>query len=435
MQDFRHQRVTVAGLGRFGGNIAAARWLVEQGARVLITDQSPADKLTESIQQLDGLPIEWRLGEHRESDFTSSDCIVATPAMVPTNPYLSAARNAGVPIVTEIMLFIERCPATIVGITGTKGKSTTTALLGGMLKTQFNTFVGGNIGRSLLPELSRIGKKDIVVLELSSFMLHYLRGMKWSPHVALVTMVAVDHQDWHPTPAAYVADKRVIVEFQRPDDFALLNEDCPVSGTFTTAGTIIPFGTRGRRRFELKIPGEHNQLNAQAAFAAAHLLGVTWDAAQAAARDFTGLPHRLALVHEENGVRYLDDSIATIPEAAVAALHSFPPKKVIQIVGGYDKGLPFTAMCHALAERAKAVLCIGVTGEKIADLLTESQYQGAASTYRCGDLPTAMKIARQIAMDGDVVLLSTGCASYGQFANFEERGNEFSRLAKSPPHA
>jgi UDP-N-acetylmuramoylalanine--D-glutamate ligase len=430
MEELRNKKVTVAGLGRFGGNIAAARWLVEQGARVLVTDQSSAEKLAESIKQLDGLPLEWRLGEHREEDFTQVDLVVASPAIAPTNPFLTAARKAGVPIVTEIMLFIERCPATIIGVTGTKGKSTATALLGKMLETKFTTFVGGNIGRSLLPELPHIGKKDVVALELSSFMLHYLREMKWSPHVAVVTMAAQDHLEWHGGREEYIAAKRTIVEFQRPDDYAVLNEDCATSTSFRTAGRVIPFGVRGRKRFELTMPGEHNQLNAQAAFAAANLLGVSWEAAQGAIRDFPGLPHRLALVHEEHGVRYFDDSIATIPDAAIAALKAFPARKVIQIVGGYDKGLPFTALCGALVERAKAVLCIGATGECIADILLQSSYLGAAATYRCGDLATAMKMAKQIAVSGDVVLLSTGCASYDQFTNFQERGDAFARLAR-----
>jgi UDP-N-acetylmuramoylalanine--D-glutamate ligase len=433
MQEIRGRRVTVAGLGKFGGNIAAARWLIEQGAaRVLVTDQSPPEKLADSVRQLDGLPIEWRLGEHRTDDFTSADLIVASPAIKPDSTYLAAARHAGVPIVTEITLFIERCPATIVGVTGTKGKSTTTALLGRMLETQFQTFVGGNIGKSLLPDLPRIGKQDIVVLELSSFMLHYLRAMRWSPHVAVVTMVAADHLDWHGSPAAYVQAKRTIVEFQRPDDFACLNEECDLSRSFATAGTVVRFGTRGRKPFELTIPGPHNQLNAQAAFAAAGVLGVSWDAAQRAIRDFPGLPHRLALVHEADGVRYFDDSIATIPEAAVAALSAFPPKKVLQIVGGYDKGLPFTAMCGALHERAKAVLCIGQTADHIANLMTETHYVGAAEVFRCGDLATAVKLAKREAKPGDIVLLSPGCASYGQFENFEQRGDEFARLAREP---
>ena len=430
MDDLRNKRVTVAGLGRFGGNAKAARWLVEQGARVLVTDQSSAESLVDSIRQLDGLPIQWRLGGHVQEDFTNTDLVVATPAISPKNIYLAAARSAGVPVVTEIMLFIERCPATIVGVTGTKGKSTTTALLGRMLQTKFTTFIGGNIGRSLLPELPHLGKKEIVVLELSSFMLYYLRAMKWSPHIAVVTMATEDHGDWHETRENYIEAKRAIVEFQRPDDYAVLNVQCVTSRDFPTAGSVIPFGTEGSPRFELSIPGEHNQINAQAAFAAAQILGVEWDAAQAAIRDFPGLPHRLSLVHESHGVRYFDDSIATVPEAAVAALNSFAPKKVIQIVGGHGKGIPFTALCAALTERAKAVLCIGSTADEIADLLAASHYTGAAATYRCGDLATAMKIAKQIAVSGDVVLLSTGCASYDQFDNFEKRGEAFAALAK-----
>jgi UDP-N-acetylmuramoylalanine--D-glutamate ligase len=429
MLDVRNQRVTVAGLGKFGGNLAAARWLVEQGAKVLVTDQSPAEKLTKSVEQLEDLPITWRLGEHREEDFTQADLVVASPAIPPANRFLQAARAAGVPVTTEIMLFIERCPATIVGVTGTKGKSTTTALLGAMLKRRFTTHVGGNIGKSLLPELPRIGKSDVVVLELSSFMLHYLRAMKWSPHVAVVTMIAADHLDWHGSREAYVADKWAIVEFQRPDDFAVLNESDATSRELAkgTKGNVVWFGTEGREPFEMMLPGAHNQFNAQAAFTAASLLGVTRDEAADATREFRGLDHRLNLVHEANGVRYYDDSIATIPEAAVAALVAFPPRTVIQIVGGHDKKLDLTVMCNALADRAKAVLCIGFTGTAIAEKLQAVRGTGV---YQCGDLATAMKEAKAIAAPGDVVLLSTGCASYDQFANFEERGNTFARLAR-----
>src|SRR5204862_1819357 len=150
----------------------------------------------------------------------------------------------------------------------------------------------------------------------------------------------------------------------------------------------------------LRVPGRHNQLNAQGAFAAAQLLGASWEQAQAALRDFRGLPHRLQLVHEsDGGVRYYNDSIATVPEAAVAALESFPPKRVIQIVGGYDKGLPLTAMCHALVERAKAALCVGVTGKRIIEMMAGAAHPaaGAAPAYDCGDLPAAMKMARTIA--------------------------------------
>jgi UDP-N-acetylmuramoylalanine--D-glutamate ligase len=433
VQEIRNKRVTVAGLGRFGGGIAVARWLVENGARVLVTDEAPADKLRESVAKLDGLGVEFRLGEQRESDFTGADLVVASPALPPSSPYLRAAREAGVIVTTEIRLFVERCPATVVGVTGTKGKSTTTAMLGEILRGQFRVWVGGNIGGSLLPNLPEIDKTDLVVLELSSFMLEHLGAMRWSPHIALVTIVTRDHTEWHGSEQAYVEAKKNVVRYQRPDDFAVLCAEDAGSIGFASAtrARVVPYGVAGRRPFELRVPGRHNQLNAQGAFAAAELLGATWEQAQAALRDFRGLPHRLQLVHEsDGGVRYYNDSIATVPEAAVAALESFPPKRVIQIVGGYDKGLPLTAMCNALVERAKAVLCIGATGKKIADVMSQAAHHGGAAVYDCGDLETAMRMARSVATPGDVVLLSTGCASFDQFTNFEARGDAFAHLAR-----
>lgn len=426
----RGRRVTVAGLGKFGGQIAAAKWLVAQGATVLITDRSPAEKLASSRKELDGLRIEYRLGEHRIDDFTKSDLIVTSPAIPPHNEYLVAARQAGVPITTEINLFIERCPATILAVTGTKGKSTTTALLGKMLEAKFITHVGGNIGKPLLLELPNIKASDMVVLELSSFMLEYLRESKWSPHVAVMTMLAVDHVDWHGSPEAYLEAKKQILKHQRPSDIAVLPEHRPQTAELwsVTSARVILYGTSGRQ-FELKVPGWHNQFNCQAAFAAAHAMGIDFDVAQEAVRDFPGLPHRLQLVHERNGVRWFNDSIATIPEAAIAALESFPPRTALQIVGGSDKGLPFTAMAAALCERAKAVLCIGATGPKIASLIADSPTHQCAPVYQCGDLKTAVAQASSIASEGDVVLLSTGCASYDQFANFEQRGELFAQFA------
>jgi UDP-N-acetylmuramoylalanine--D-glutamate ligase len=435
MQDLRNQRVTVMGLGRFGGGIAVARWLAAQGAKVLVTDKDPADKLADSVKQLAGLPIEFRLGEHRESDFQSADLVVASPAVPLSNPYLESARAAGVPITTEIRLFVERCPARrTLGVTGTKGKSTTTAMLGEMLKTRFKTHVGGNIGRSLLDDLPNIHPDDLVLLELSSFMLEHLRPMRWSPHVAVVTMVAQDHVEWHGSVSAYVEAKKVLLAFQKPTDFAILNAtDAGSAGIgAATVAQVKRFGLDGRRPFELTIPGIHNQVNAQGAFAAAECLGITWDEAQRALNEtFKPLPHRLELVHEERGVRYYNDSIATIPEAAVAALDAFPLGTVIQIVGGRQKDLPLEPMCAALASRAKAVLCVGEKGPEIAKYIRAATTKPAAPAHDCGDLAGAIKKAKSIATPGDIVLLSTGCKSYDQFINFEQRGETFTRLART----
>ena len=434
MDDLRNKRVTVAGLGHFGGNIAATRWLVEQGARVLVTDRADESKLADGLKQIEGLPVQYRLGGHDVRDFVDTDLVVTSPAIKPTSEFLAAARAAKVPVTTEIRLFIERCPATrIIGVTGTKGKSTTTAMLGRMLEApgKQKVWVGGNIGRPLLGELQHIGASDLVVLELSSFMLEYLAQARWSPHVAVVTMLAVDHVDWHGSPDAYLNAKKGIVRFQRSGDYAVLGEGVSNADEFarSTPAQVIWFNTR-RKRFDLRVPGEHNQFNAQAAFAAASLQGVSWERAQRAIANFNGLPHRLELVHERGGVRYFNDSIATIPEAAIAALSAFEPRTVVQIVGGSDKGLPFDGMCKALNERAKAVLCIGKTGPEIQRLMGAIPSPRRAPTHACDTLENAMKQARQIARDGDIVLLSTGCASYGQFTNFEKRGERFAQLAK-----
>jgi len=436
MPPLANQRITVQGLGYFGGGIAVARWLVSQGAKVLVTDSAPASKLADSLAQLQGLPITYRLGEHREEDFTQTDLVVASPAVPLTNKYLAAARSAGVPITTEIRLFTERCPSNLtLGVTGTKGKSTTTAMLAAILREKFGdrVFVGGNIGTSLLEALPRIGPDDPVVLELSSYMLEHLRAANWSPHIAVVTMVARDHVEWHGSLEAYVNAKRVIVENQTEDDFAILNRACNTAQDFArhTRAQIKWFDAAAHPRFPLGLAGDHNQFNAQAAFTAAACLGVSWQQAAHALANFRALPHRLELVHESAGVSYYNDSIATIPEAAIAALESFPSKKVLQIVGGkLPDDQPLESFCNTLVQRAKTVLCIGETGPKIAAKLAQSQATAAPPCYDCRDLATAVSQARQLAQPGDIILLSTGCKSYDQFPNFEARGEMFTKLAR-----
>lgn len=429
--DFRDKRVTVAGLGRFGGGIAVSRWLAGQGARVLVTDKDPAEKLADSVRQLKGLPITFRLGEHRVEDFTGCDLVVTSPALPPANPYLVAARTAGVPITTEIRLFVERCPCRVIGVTGTKGKSTTTAMLGRMLQTRFKTWVGGNIGKSLLSDLpAMVPQSDLVLLELSSYMLEHLKLMQWSPHVAVVTMVSADHLDWHGGIDNYLEAKRHIVRFQKPGDHAVLCEDTELSRSFAVIARskVHYYGLKRGVPLDLLIAGRHNQLNAQAALAAAGVMGVSRDECQRAVADFRGLPHRLEIVHEAAGVSWVNDSIATIPDAAVAALQAFPARSVIQIVGGHDKHLDMRPMCDALAGRAKAVLTLGATGPALARMVRS--HPQPTTVVECGDLATAVKQARQLASAGDTVLLSTGCASYDQFENFEKRGEQFAALAR-----
>lgn len=421
--DLRNKRVTVLGLGRFGGGIAVARWLTQQGATVLVTDREDETSLADSVKQLDGLPITFRLGEknQRLSDFTDTDLVVTSPAVKPTSEFLQAAREKGVPITTEICLFAERCPGRVFGITGTKGKSTTTALLGKMLASKRPCHVGGNIGRSLLFDLPRMDERSNVVLELSSYMLHYLGERRWSPNVAIVTMLGHDHLEWHGGIDAYMDAKRHITRFQRPGD-SIIRRDDDLSRSFETAVgvTVRTYPDTSIPAFDLLLPGEHNQHNAQAAYLAS---GLTFDEAQRAVADFRGLAHRLELVHEANGIRFFNDSIATIPEAAIIACDAFAPGTIVQIVGGALKpGLTWDAMCVHLGDRCKRVLTIGQIGSDLAAKCDNADYVET--------LEVAVARAKQLAVPGDVVLLSPGTASYDQFPNFEHRGNRFAELAR-----
>lgn len=423
MEDWKSRRVTVLGLGRFGGGIAVARWLCQQGAQVLVTDRDDAEKLADSVRQLQGLPIRYRLGadQQRLQDFTETDCVVTSPAVKPNHEFLLAAKDRGIPVTTEICLFVQRCPAPIIGVTGTKGKSTTSRLIAEMLQPYFPTFLGGNIGKSLLFDLPRITQESKVVLELSSFMLHYLGQEKWSPHRAVVTMLGQDHLDWHGSEQAYIDAKRNISRYQRSGDLLIRRTD-PVSASFpqNDGVKVLSYPDPTLPRFELLLPGEHNQQNAQAAYLAS---GLDFEAAQQAIRQFRGLAHRLELVHESNGVRFYNDSIATIPQAAMIACDSFAPQTVIQIIGGALKeGLNWDAMCQHLSERCKRVLTIGQIGEDLARKCCNAEFVQT--------LERAVQKAVEIACPGDVVLLSPGTSSYDQFPNFEYRGQRFSQLAR-----
>ena len=276
---------------------------LRRAQKVLVTDKQSREYLKDSVKQLDGLPIEFRLGEHRVEDFTSADLVVISPAIPPTNELLIATRQAGVPVTLEIELFIERCPAKIIGVTATKGKSTMTSMLGAMLaKSIAYTSAETSAGRCLF-DLPNMQPSDLVVLELSSYMLEHLAHRRWSPQVAVVGMIGRDHLTWHGGEEAYVNAKKNLVRFQSPNDFAVLNEASPAACDFADVARsqVVRFNSKSHPPFELPIAGEHNQLNAQATFSAARIFDINWDDAQRAMASYKPLPHRLELVHESNG--------------------------------------------------------------------------------------------------------------------------------------
>ncbi|MBM4080733.1 MAG: UDP-N-acetylmuramoyl-L-alanine--D-glutamate ligase [Planctomycetes bacterium] len=454
-RDFKGKRVTVMGLGLFGGGVGAARFLAKAGARVTVTDLKPADELAESVAQLSGLPIEFHLGGHREADFSDTDLVVVSPAVPADSPFLDLARQRGVPLESEMNLFFRYCRAPILGITGSSGKSTTTALTHAMLAQWLGSkaWLGGNIGRSLLEDLDAIAPDHLVVLELSSFQLQDLDRLARSPHISVVTNLAPNHLDRHKDLAEYIAAKKTILRHQREGDFAVLNADdrevatwgrglksktvffsvrSPLKqGACVQNGQIVIADAEGTHTIcsasELRLPGPHNLANALAATAAAWLAGARQDDIAHALRTFPGLEHRLEFVAEVAGVRYFNDSKATTPEASCIALRAFDAP-IVLIAGGYDKGAPFDAFAAECAQRAKHVVLIGKTAQKIAALI-EAKRQGISPSLTLApSFPSAVAAAKSAAAPGDIVLLSPACASYDMFRNYEDRGNQFKSL-------
>jgi UDP-N-acetylmuramoylalanine--D-glutamate ligase len=369
------------------------------------------------------LNIEYRLGRHEVADFTAADLVVVNPAVDRrNNPYIQAAVDAGVPLTSEIELLIERLPnrRRTIGITGTAGKSTTTAMVGHVLTQTLGpgrVHVGGNIGGSLLGRLSEISGDDWVVLELSSFMLEAMRD--FSPHIAVVTNISDNHLDRHGTMDLYAAAKQRILRHQAPGDLAVLGKSVAEWRHLTPASHVIidvPFAG------ELLVPGEHNRLNAAAAVAvcgAANILPI--DIARALA-SFPGLPHRLQLVCEHAGRRFYNDSKSTTPDSAMLAIDAFAPGMAHVILGGYDKHADLAPLARHAAQKCAGIYTIGATGEAIADA---AEAAGGAPVHRCGELEAAVKAAVKVAGDGQAVVLSPGCASWDQFDNFEARGRMF----------
>ena len=427
------KRVTVMGLGRFGGGLGVTRWLVGQGARVTVSDLSGAEELAEPLAELAGLDVTLHLGGHDEANFTETDLVVVNPAVPFDSPYLRAARGAGVELTTEINLFLTRCIAPVVGITGSVGKSTTTAMTGDILSTDRPTHVGGNIGVSLLENLPDIKPDHVVVLELSSFQLTYLPLLGQSPHVAVVTNLYPNHLDRHGSMAEYADAKKNIFRFQGPDDVLIVNRDnTELASWRAEAPGLTDTFSAADEPFDLNIPGRHNQANAQAAWSAARQFGVSRAVAAEALLTFKPLPHRLQLVAEIDGVRYFNDSKCTTPEGAVVALEAFALRSVVIIVGGYDKKVDFGDLCATLSDRAKAVIATGQTGETIARCVESARSDTRTPTViRAFEFAAAVAAAVAAAEPGDVVLLSPACASFDQFRNYEQRGETFIRLVRS----
>lgn len=444
------------GLGLFGGGVGVARHLRSLGWDVLVTDLKGATELAPSVAALDGLGVRFRLGAHDVADFRDTDLVVVNPAVPPGNAYVEAARAAAVPIDTEIGLFVRGCRARIVGITGSAGKSTTSALATACLEragSPGRVLFGGNIGRSLLDELPALGPGDTVVLELSSFQLHWLRREGLRPAVGALTNLAPNHLDWHGTFDAYAADKTGIVpdaggvfaaNFDDPRVRAVAeaapcrvvwtarDRDPPSGDAVAWSGGRLVRRTGGRstvvlERSDVRLLGEHAPSNVATAAAVALEAGAPPEAVRDAVRGFEGLKHRLKPIGTVRGVLCVDDSKSTTPESAAGALRAFD-RPVLLLAGGYDKGLDPRPMVEAASGRVRAVLCYGATGPSLAEAFRAS---GADDVALSATLEEAVDRAFVLASPGDVLLLSPGHASWDQFTNYEARAAAFAAAVRT----
>ena len=441
--------VLIMGLGRFGGGVDAARFAAGKGAKVVVTDLAEIDKLQNSISQLSEYPrIEYHLGCHRENDFATADIIIANPAVPPDNDFLKIAAGNGKTVTSQIGIFFKLCPAGIIGITGSNGKSTTTALTAHILgsapgRTYGRVWLSGNIGNEpLLMLLDRIKPNDLVVLELSSFQIEQLAAEKKASQVALLTNLLPNHLDRYGTFERYCAAKQLLFANQKPrkndPPVSLFNREDDIAARWyeeykkdprRKCSTFSADDVSQAARAKFTLPGRCNLSNLAGAMTIAKLFGVDEQAVVDCLGDFKALPHRLEFIAEHNRIRWFNDSKATTPEAAVAAVEAFD-EPVVLIAGGYDKKLAFDQLGKTIAARAKAAILIGTTAGKIKAAIETAPEPKKVVTTICSSLAEAVTAANKTAQQGDVVLLSPACASYDMFDNYEQRGNEFTRLAR-----
>jgi UDP-N-acetylmuramoylalanine--D-glutamate ligase len=457
MSKYKGKKVLVVGFGLSG--VAVTKYLVEQGARVTVTDSKQKSDLAESFNVCGDLKVEFELGKHNNKTFETSELIVVSPGVPLNLKPLEEAREKNIPIMSEIDLAAAEIEHPVIAITGTNGKTTTTTLVGEMFKAdQKPAFVGGNIGTPLLNyALTEERKYDAVVAELSSFQLELTE--KLVPAVAVFTNLEEDHMDRYSTFEAYVAAKKRLLKACDRNSWVVLNYDCPNVSKFAEecAGKIIWFTKKNpmsiggtfaeqfvgayynssNRQIVTKLNGkeetydlsqyrlfgEHNRENLMAAICAARTMGVSQKAIQAVINSFKGVAHRLEFIRKKDGVYFFNDSKGTNVMSVQRSLSAFNSNSIILIAGGKDKNMDFSPLVSLVQSKCKILILLGEAKEKMNRAIGDF-----AETYLVGTFEEAVLLAYQKSRSGDIVMLSPACASYDMFRNFEERGNYFKKL-------
>ena len=439
----RGKKIAVLGLGV--SNRPLVRLLLEFGCDVMGCDRTPREKLDEEVLALEKAGCKLHVGENY-LEGVEADVLFRTPGMHPGNPAIQALAAKGAEVTSEMEVFFEVCPCTLLAVTGSDGKTTTTTLVSEMLKAAGKTvWLGGNIGTPLLPLVRQMKEEDFAVVELSSFQ---LMDMKRSPSRAIVTNLAPNHLDVHKDMEEYVEAKKNIFKFQDEKGLLVLNADNGITAGFAGNGATRFFSRQGKGHVcledgvivrggekvlpiaDILIPGVHNIENYMAAIAMVEGL-VEDDVIRQVAKNFGGVEHRIELVRIKDGVRFYNDSIASSPSRTIAGLRSFR-EKVILIAGGYDKHIPYDVLGPEICQHVKKLFLGGATGKLIREAVENCPEfdPNALEIVDCGSFEPAVRAAAAAAKEGDIVLMSPASAAFDQFKNFMVRGEFYKKLVK-----
>lgn len=451
---FKNKKVTVFGLGLHGGGVGTVKFLVANGAKVIVTDIQTREQLASSLDKLKGLNnVEYVLGQHRPENFTKVDMVIKTPPVPWTDKNVKLALDAGVPVEGDSSLFFKLCKNPIIGVTGSKGKTTTAVFIYEILKSAGKHAIKVGIGQtSVLDKLSLLKKDSVVVFELSSWRLSALGRYKLSPQVAVFKNMLRDHLNYYKTMEAYMNDKKNIFLFQKPTDSLVINEDDELvrevareaksqlfrfsynpivknkSVFIENDAIFLNNGIDVKKLINLsdvKIPGRHNLSNVMAAISACYAFGISTAEIKKAVANLKGVPHRLEFVREFAGVRFYNDTAATIPDATISALNSFE-SPIVLIAGGTNKGLDFSDLGYEITRKTKKTILL--KGNATEDLLIKIKKNNPVKGEEIeivDSMEEAIRKALEVSVAGDVVLLSPGAASFGLFLNEFDRGDKF----------
>ena len=463
LQDLKNKRITIMGLGLNQGGLGVARFLAKAGAKILITDLKTKEELGPSLEKLKDFDIKYILGRHREEDFINTDMVIQNPAVPHNSKYLKITRTHGVPIETDLGLFLQLCPSKkIIAIAGTKGKSTVSQLIYHIFKeAQKNAILAGNIGISVLDILEKINPQTWLILEISTWQMEGIKNRKFHPQTAVLTNILPDHLDRYPNFKEYAQAEKLIFKCQQSNDNLVVNFDNKETHRTKreTNSKVYWFSTKKKiepgcylendnlvfqpeehkmvfaKISDLPLPGPHNLENILAASTVGFIHNIPEKIILKALKNFPGVPYRLEFIGEFRGIKFCNDTCATTPEATLAALESFTEQPIILFLGGKDKKLNYEYFGEAIGKNKKIKKIILLQhpayDASLKILSALKKYLDSEKIILTSNLKVGVKAALQQAQANDLVLLSPAAASFGMFENEFDRGDQFNKIVRN----